>query len=1005
MGKSTLVSGFIAVRGWAALWYPLDAADADPVRFFNRLRAAAPNRKGRPLPAYTDAYRDDARTFALNFFRVLFERYPEPVVLVFDNVQALPPGSFVLDLIARAVDATPDHALVVGISREPPPAPFARFERSGGLTAIGARELCFTVEECEILSRTTGRRGMGREQLAALHAETQGWPAGLRLMLDHDAPAGALPDGAQKVFDYFAASVFDSIEPSWQRVLLHCALLPAVSGEQARTLCADPQAHEPLATLAARNYFVTHFPDGDTYRFHPLLRTFLRQRAERVLSAAEFGGVRRHAVQMLADQGDVDAAVQVAVEGECWDALVRLLKLAAPALLRQGRHQALATWFAPLPAAVVDTDPWAAYWKARALAAEDPARAVASFEEILARFEAAGDGTGAWRAWLAIMDAIQREGCALERFDMWMERRAQLERAFPDCGPKSVKGEIATAMFCALLNRNPAHPDFAHWKRQALFTLHHLDEPLAQLTAGVALVAYQIVRGNLARASMLIWAADKLGRMLEQEPPTQLVGGILQTWQALFAHDLARAAEITEPALELMEQSGARAFDFHLRNMGMLVSLLSGDAASIRRHLDALETRRASLKGEALFHFQHFNGVYEVMQDCAPRAREWLLDALDTAAGTGILFLEIQANLTLMFFHQMTAEPDRVRHYLAVARELNGRMQSDVVDLLCRLGDAGLAYVENRTADARVLLAEALRLARKHGFDSIGFWVPGVVLAPFCVKALEENVEAAFVRKMIRRQNISVRPLPVHLDNWPWPIRLHTFGRFAVLQDDKPIEFSGKAQKKPLELLRALIALGGRGVSVARLGQTLYPDAEADSARHAAETTLYRLRKLLGEDRSLVVQDGQVTLNPDCCWVDSWAFERMLGDSEGAVDLGKALNLYRGTFLAEEEAPWVLAPRERLRSKFLRTVTRHTVALEQRGEFDEANDWYRRGVEVDPLAEEFYRLLMRNLLRANRRAEALATYQRCRDVLASVLGIEPSADTNALYRQARGETP
>ena len=49
-------------------------------------------------------------------------------------------------------------------------------------------------------------------------------------------------------------------------------------------------------------------------------------------------------------------------------------------------------------------------------------------------------------------------------------------------------------------------------------------------------------------------------------------------------------------------------------------------------------------------------------------------------------------------------------------------------------------------------------------------------------------------------------------------------------------------------------------------------------------------------------------------------------------------------------------------------------------------------------AEEVYRRLMLAYQRLDRRGDAILAYQRCRKNLSAVLGIAPSAETEALHR-------
>jgi DNA-binding SARP family transcriptional activator len=66
---------------------------------------------------------------------------------------------------------------------------------------------------------------------------------------------------------------------------------------------------------------------------------------------------------------------------------------------------------------------------------------------------------------------------------------------------------------------------------------------------------------------------------------------------------------------------------------------------------------------------------------------------------------------------------------------------------------------------------------------------------------------------------------------------------------------------------------------------------------------------------------------------------------------------------------------------------------------DGAIDLYRRVLELDPLAEPFHRKLISCYMRLNRRADALAAYRRCQQMLSVTLGIKPSPETEKLHAE------
>lgn len=247
-------------------------------------------------------------------------------------------------------------------------------------------------------------------------------------------------------------------------------------------------------------------------------------------------------------------------------------------------------------------------------------------------------------------------------------------------------------------------------------------------------------------------------------------------------------------------------------------------------------------------------------------------------------------------------------------------------------------------------------------------------------------------------------------------ISVFTLGRFALLLNGKPAEFGRKAPKRPLELLKAVVALGGREISTTSLMSALWSDVDGDMAQRSFDTTLHRLRKTLGDSRVLVLKDGKLSLDGRYCWVDVWSFERLLGQSQrimGSDHTGKQVlnverltsnltNLYHDHFLATEElTSWSVSMHERLRSKFIHHLLEVGRYLEKHGYWEQAMRCYRKGIDVDDLVEVFYQRLMVCCLETRCQSEGLAVYRRCCQVLSVTLGLQPEPETEALYHSLK----
>ncbi|HJX59849.1 MAG TPA: hypothetical protein VJ462_01040, partial [Thermodesulfobacteriota bacterium] len=75
------------------------------------------------------------------------------------------------------------------------------------------------------------------------------------------------------------------------------------------------------------------------------------------------------------------------------------------------------------------------------------------------------------------------------------------------------------------------------------------------------------------------------------------------------------------------------------------------------------------------------------------------------------------------------------------------------------------------------------------------------VTAKLCARALEAEIEVEYVQEMIRKRNLIPDKGSLQLENWPWPLKIYTLGRFGIMKDGKPIRFSRKAQEKPISML------------------------------------------------------------------------------------------------------------------------------------------------------------------------------------------------------------
>jgi TolB-like protein/predicted Zn-dependent protease len=241
------------------------------------------------------------------------------------------------------------------------------------------------------------------------------------------------------------------------------------------------------------------------------------------------------------------------------------------------------------------------------------------------------------------------------------------------------------------------------------------------------------------------------------------------------------------------------------------------------------------------------------------------------------------------------------------------------------------------------------------------------------------------------------------------PLRVFCLGHFRIEKDGAPLDAAGRAPRKPLELLKALIALGAENVPEQQLTDALWPDSDGDTARQNFRTTLHRLRTLIGAE-ALPLTRSSLSLDGSRIWCDCRELVALLTTARQALDRGepaeaakameRALALYSGPFLEGEfEPPEILTARDKLHGRFLAALGDTAKALEVQGQRAEAIRLYQKGAEADPVAEPLTQSLMRALAAEGRAAEAEAAYQRLRRNLEAQGGIAPSKETERVREE------
>jgi predicted ATPase/DNA-binding SARP family transcriptional activator len=248
--------------------------------------------------------------------------------------------------------------------------------------------------------------------------------------------------------------------------------------------------------------------------------------------------------------------------------------------------------------------------------------------------------------------------------------------------------------------------------------------------------------------------------------------------------------------------------------------------------------------------------------------------------------------------------------------------------------------------------------------------------------------------------------------NPPPRIRATLLGKVRISVGDRIIADDAWSLRSARALLLLLLITRGHAMASERVRDILWPEASPDVGRNALYKALHLLRRVLEPDlisaresTYIETRGGTIAIAAHVdVRVDAEAFEAALRNAmlatgdERRGKLRQAVGLYGGELLPTDRyEDWPIARRESLRYAWEGAVLDLAEMDLDAGEPQASVPTLELLLAVDPTVEAAHRILMAGYIAAGQRDRAIRQYARCVTALANELGIEPDAETQALY--------
>ena len=331
-GKSTLLSEWLDASNLPVAWVSLDEGDNDLARFVSYVLAAVET----IAPTVHFQTRDLLQAVSLPPLELLaiilsndLDQISNDFLLVLDDYHLLDNPQ--IDTLLSQLLLHPPQAMHLAVAtRTEPDWPLATLRARGRAMELRYGDLQFTeAESADFIRRALGD-AFDQDLVAVLHEESEGWAAGLKLMMLVAGRDGSTARNWAELrsWEDFTNSLFSEVLAQQPQEVTDSLLQMSILGRFSASLCAavcrsddnpveaETRARALLADLEQRSLFVVALDaHSEFYHLHHLFQGFLQERLRELKSPEEIALLHLRASEWFASRDLIEEALDHALAG------------------------------------------------------------------------------------------------------------------------------------------------------------------------------------------------------------------------------------------------------------------------------------------------------------------------------------------------------------------------------------------------------------------------------------------------------------------------------------------------------------------------------------------------------------------------------------------------------------------------------------------------------------------------------------------------------------------
>lgn len=1024
-GKTTLLVDFASQTELPVCWYSLDEHDQDVQRFLAHLIASITHRfpsfgknSANALQELNDDIPDPSQLVSI-FINDIFENISEPFAVVLDDFHIIEINKQIINLLNLLVQRSDENFHLIISTRKllvlPDLSLMVARQLAGGL---GYEKLAFQMQEARDLLLQNYGLTISDVVAARLCQETEGWITGL--LLSAETIGQALIERVQMVrsmgvdlYDYLTKQVFDKLPAHIQQLLLRTSLFDEFDTELCQKVLEPIFYPEKenwprlIDALIFNNLFV-QLTEGDrvSLRYHHLFRDFLQKKF-----AQEYPGDEALILEQLAavysENQDWDKAFAIYKRIGDPSATANFIGRIGLAMVNNGRYTALARWLGELPGDIFSSRPLLlALSGVTSITLGKIEDGLKPLNKAIVAFQHRNDlehlaRTLAWRA-----SAYRFLGKYTEALDDANE----ILGLFQDSTGQSFRAE-ALRVKGLVLQQLGKLDEALTCLEQAMKDYQALGDEKNAATVGMGIGVLLRARGEYGRSrdaylqALEIWR--KTNNIIMSANLLNNLGVLLH-----YQGDYQKAIGYLEEALDLAKQSGdGRVEALALSGVGDIYLDFGDVSAAQNSYSKAYEIA-------SRIHYRFLLLYLELAQCAAARTGGNLVEARNYLAWAEARIFESHSNYEKSLHQYELGQIlftegsylKAVQNY-TLAIHLLTDSQHIVEVIRAKMSLALVYYALNESDRALDEMKQALRASQNMESLSPLMAVAKASHALLVMaqsdpeighqaSRLLDQIEQTAAQIVWLRRHLRTKALTMSFTGPKLVIK--ALGKMEVLLYQKRlIDWQAQVAR---DMLFCILA-HPQGLTKEEIGELLWPECSLSQLRIRFKKSIYRLRRVAGDDVILFQQDRYFFNQGLDYEYDVETFSRMIDQAQEEGDPGKkavilqrAIGLYNGPYLSELDNTWIWPERERLWRAFVNATLSLAAHYLEHNETDLALEFCNRIISEDPLREDAHRIAMRVHAATGNRAGVNRQYEVCQQVLEEELGVPPSPQTTALYK-------